>query len=108
MINEITLIYKIEKNKNRIRIFGEIFVNNNKDKCYIKYKDKKYELDIYFLKTNIEEKDNLLELKLIQTANFTNISYMFYNCFSLFSIPDIDNLKINDVIDLNYMFYFCK
>ena len=51
MLNEITLIYKIEKNKNRIRIFGEIFVNNNKSKCYIKYKDKKYELDTYFLKT---------------------------------------------------------
>ena len=106
MLNEITLIYKIEKNKNRIRIFGEIFVNNNKSNCYIKYKDKKYELDTYFLKTNIKEKDNLLELKLVQTINFTNISYMFYNCFSLFSTPDIDNLKINNVIDLNYMFYF--
>ena len=33
-----------EKNKDKLRIFGNIFVKNNKDQCKIIYKDKKYEL----------------------------------------------------------------
>ena len=33
-----------EKEKTKLRIFGKKFINTNKDKCKIIYKDKKYEL----------------------------------------------------------------
>ena len=32
-LNEMTIIYNIDKNKNKIRIFGTIFVLNNKNNC---------------------------------------------------------------------------
>ena len=36
--NEITIHYKNPENKNKIRIFGKQFVENNKNRCQIKYK----------------------------------------------------------------------
>ena len=45
--NEITIIYKTNKNiKNRI--FGSNFVKNNKNKCNIIYKGDAYELSEEF------------------------------------------------------------
>ena len=34
-MNELTIIYKIEINENKIKIFGEDFVKNNKENCKI-------------------------------------------------------------------------
>ena len=43
--NIIEIIYKISKtDKNKIKIFGSRFVENNKDKCKIIYEEKEYEL----------------------------------------------------------------
>ena len=40
-INEITIIYKYNNN---VRIFGDKFVKENKDKCVIVYDGKEYDL----------------------------------------------------------------
>ena len=45
--NEIKLIYKLE-GKDEIKILGKQFIEKNKNKCYIIYKNKKYELKEYF------------------------------------------------------------
>ena len=34
-LNEMTIIYKIDKNQDEIRIFGEYFIENNKDNCIL-------------------------------------------------------------------------
>jgi len=36
-----------------------------------------------------------------------DMSYMFYNCKSLISLPDISNWNTSNVIDMSYMFYNC-
>ena len=41
---EITIHYKIEKNDKEIKLFGEEFVNNNKDNCKIIINEKEYDL----------------------------------------------------------------
>ena len=43
-----------------------------------------------------------------ETGNVTNMSYMFYNCSSLTSIPDISNWNTKNVIDMSYMFCGCS
>ena len=65
-LNEISKsVYKIKNNKNikenKIQIFSEHFVDNNKDKCVIRYKDKIYPLKNYF---SIQEKDESQNLEI--------------------------------------------
>ena len=45
--DEITVIYNI-KDKNRIKLFGNTFVKNNKDKCKIIFENKEYDLIEHF------------------------------------------------------------
>ena len=48
----IKIVYRFNNN-DKIRIFGKIFVNNNKDKCKIIYNDIEYDLKEY-----LEDIDN--------------------------------------------------
>ena len=41
-------------------------------------------------------------------TNFTNMSYMFYNCSSLISLPDISNLDTKNVTNMEGMFSGCS
>ena len=43
-MNEISMIYKIEANSQKIRILNEEFVKNNKDNCKIILNDKEQEI----------------------------------------------------------------
>ena len=197
-----------ENNEEKVRIFGEYFVKNNKDKCHIEYNGKIHELkeyfedidekynhkdEIYFFligidkindmnhlfdncnklskllflqeneflkdmdkiggtsseissfhfssksnsssssksektdfyKDNISSKlklssikktqdsnDNIIEKPLknssLINSNVTNISYLFYNCNSLTSLPDITHFNTSNVKDMSYMFYGCN
>ena len=40
-------------------------------------------------------------------TNVTDISYMFYGCSSLISLPDISKWDTKNVTNMNYMFYGC-
>ena len=103
---EILIKYKPkEDNEEKIRIFGEYFVNNNIQKCKIRYKEKEYELKEY-LKDIDEEYDNKeeFEIKLKGINNITNMSYMFYGCESLSSLPDISKWNTSNVNDMWSMF----
>ena len=102
-IKEISIIYKKYENENDIKIFGNKFVENNKNKCKFIYKEKEYELQEYF-----EIKENELEIKLNGIDKITDMSYMFHNCYSLESLPDISNLNTNNVTDMSHLFYFCE
>ena len=44
----ILIRYKTSKEENVLRIFGDAFVENNKDKCTIKTGDNEYELNAFF------------------------------------------------------------
>ena len=105
--NEITINYKIN-NRNIINIFGTDFVTNNKNNCRIIINGQEHEL-----KQNIKINDNLinkdiLEIKLKGIKNITDMSYIFSNCQTLFSIPDITNWDTTNITNMSYMFFNCS
>ena len=104
-----TIKYKRYYNNN-IRIFGEKFVKNNKNICYIIYDGKKYELMEYFKINNWRKwmYGEILEIKLIGINNIINASHMFYGCKSLKSLPDISKWDTNNVTNMGGMFIGCS
>lgn len=94
IVNVQKLIYKINLNKNKIRIFNNKFVNNNKNKCNLIYKNRIFPLKEYFSIEDIEkEKTNKLIIYLIELENITDLSYMFQDCTAL---EEYTNLKKNN------------
>ena len=105
--NEIILTYNIYYKIKKIQIFGTKFVENNKNICKIIYKNKKYELQSFFDVQKFNIKNNILKIKLIGVSKITNMSYMFYNCYSLINISDLSKLNTSNVTNMEYMFAGC-
>ena len=84
------MIYDVNKEYvDDVKIFGKEFVKNNKNICKMIIDNKKYEITEYF---NISKyNNNKLEIKLKGINNITDMSYMFDECKSLSSLPDIPN-----------------
>ena len=53
-MNQITIIYNIKKNRDKIKLFGDEFVYNNKNNCFLLIDNKQYKLCEFF-KLNIEQ-----------------------------------------------------
>ena len=126
-----TLSYKLNPNEfnyfYKRRIFGEKFVENNKDKCIMIINDKEYILSTDINKAIIKNESFEIKLKEIETItdmsymfsncenlpdiskwdtfNVKNMSYMFSNCENL---PDISKWDTSNVTNMSYMFYQCK
>ena len=80
--------YKIDKKNNEIQIFGENFVENNKAKCFIIYKDRIFPIQKSFLTENIEvDDDDKFTITLIELEEIEDRSFMFYNCEMLLEFP---------------------
>ena len=114
----ITMIYdvnKSKKEKKNLKIFGEKFVENNKniffffpnDKIKIIYKKKEYKFEPYFDINEIEEK-NLVEIKLKGISEIKNKSYIFSGCENLVSLSNISDFITSKNDDISYMFNECK
>ena len=61
----IIIRYKINTDDKFIKIFGDKFVNINKDNCKILYKGKKLGLTDKFNFSDLEDIQDILEIKLI-------------------------------------------
>jgi len=104
MNNEIDIIYKFDKNINKIKLFGKIFVENNKDNCLLIIDNK-----ILNLCEDYEIKENKnITVKLIEKNGIIDMSYMFHECVSLLSIAIFSKWKANKVNNTSYMFYGCS
>ena len=108
----LTMIYKINESDAKIKLFGELFVENNlylKDKIKIIYEKKEYEFQQYFDFKNINEKDkNTLKIKLKGINELNNASYMFDECESLLSVKNFSNWNFNKINNMRCMFNRCK
>ena len=102
--NKIRLIYNNIHNRKEIKIFDNIFIENNKDKCKIFYNDEIYDLTNKFNAENIEQ----LEIQLNGIFNITNMNKIFYGCTNLISLPDIPLINTKNVSDISYMFKDCS
>ena len=104
-INQIDIIYKINKDENKLKIFGSEFVENNKN--YIIMIDNK----INKIKENHIIKDKKrknLKILLFTDKEIKDMSFMFYGCSKLSSLADISKWNTNNVTDMSYMFCECK
>ena len=73
--NEMIIIYKINSNRLNLKlnIFGENFVKNNKNNCYILINNKRYELSKFYLLNEKEKNENkILIIKLIEFKKIYN------------------------------------
>jgi len=107
---EIDINYKKINNKEeKLRIFGNDFVNNNVNKCKIIYKEKEYKLTRYL--EDIDNKYNpndIISLKLKGINNITDMCNMFAKCNSLYSFPDISNWNTSNVTNMCGVFDGCN
>ena len=102
--NKLIAVYKITNN-NKIRIFGDKFVDNNKDNFLISLNGKNIKLCTYIDRQLIKDTKLKIELKEIKTV--FNMSYIFENCESLLSISDESEWDFSKVKDMRYMFCGC-
>ena len=102
-IDHLSLGETISNNK----LFGENFVNNNKDICKIEISGKEYELSSY-LEDEFDEHYKVLEIKLKGISKITDMSYMFCGCLSLMKLTDFNKINTSNVTNLKAMFAECK
>jgi len=108
ILNEMTIIYRINDNDNEIKLFGNDFVNHNKENCFLSINGKNHEFCEYLYKEEINNNQSTIEIKLKEIKTMTNLSYMFYYCLSLISLPDISEWNMSNVTDLSYIFSCCE
>jgi len=103
-INQIDIIYEINKEERVMNIFGSKFVENNKT-CLMMVDNR-----IYEIKENLiinDKKRKNLKILLFNDKIINDMSYMFYNCEQLLLLPDISKWNTNNVTNMSYMFYLC-
>jgi len=100
--NEIELLYNIPKNEKQIKIFGEAFIEKNKDLCKIIHNNTEYNLTSNFNCSNIKE--NILKIKLRGINNVAFLDSMFEGCSTLSHLSDFSNLDTTYIISMNNLF----
>ena len=121
-------ILKYSNEKKTMKIFGNIFVQENKKKCRIIINNKEKELKNYItinkkkkLKLKLEIYEYIIsikemfkgcqEIRIIKKLNIfyvKNMSGIFSGCSTLSSLPDISKWNTNNVINMSNIFSFCS
>ena len=110
-LSEMNILYKINKKmyllekEYTIKIFGNEFVENNKNNCKMIIENKEYELAKKFNFKNYNK--DILEIELKGIENITDMSNMFSGCTSLYSLPNISKWNTNNITNMSYMFSGC-
>ena len=94
-----------------IKLFGEYFLENNKDKCKMSIEGKEYEIKEMIKKSEfkdygINEKFKVLQV-ILKGEGIKNMSYMFSDCESLIKV-DLSSFNTQNVTDISYIFNGCK
>ena len=95
----------VSDNDEKIKIFGDKFIDNNLYKCKIIYDDNEYDLNNDFYPNFNYSNDFQIKIKGIN--NIINMSYMFENCTNIKSIYDLNNIDTSKVINMKNMFDNC-
>ena len=107
--DEILLRYSIKVKGDKIRIFGDEFIQNNCAFCKILINGIENKLREYISKTEIESNNGIIQIKLKGFQNIGNIRSIFKECETLLSISDnFSKLDIREIEDISYLFYGCK
>ena len=102
--DEINIVYNL---KEKVKLFGEIFVERNKSNLKLIIDGKEQDLTYEYLNKVLDYKKDTLNIKLKGITNVTNMSGMFYYCESLLSLPDIHKWNTYIIKDMNFIFRNC-
>ena len=82
-----------------IKIFGENFIKNNKDKCLIFFENKYFPLKEYFNLDDDKSGNEIFGIILLELDIISDKSFMFHGCLQLieFSL----DININEALNLN-------
>ena len=105
--DEINIIYNTNK-KNEVKLFGNLFVENNKNFCKIIVNGKEQELKEKYIFGFFESIKDKLHIKLKGINNIIDMSNMFSYCSSLSSIPDISKWNTINIKYMRNMFSYCS
>ena len=101
--DEISSFMKNRKalNNKIIRVLGEEFIRNNRNKCKFIINNKKCNLIEFIDTSNIKEDE--IKIKLLFKDNISNKSYMFEDCESLikFSVNQSQKINFEIISELN-------
>ena len=84
-VDEITIKYEIIR-KTKIRIFGSLFIENNRNFCTVIFEGQEYKLEKYFYLSQSKVVKGILkelEIKLKGISKVTSMENMFYDCKNL-------------------------
>ena len=102
--NKINLIYeKRKKNLKSNNIFGENFVNNNKDNIKLIINGQESPLV-----ENYELKEGINIIQMIILNKLINLECMFKECVSLTNIDELKFLDTREIENFSFLFYECK
>ena len=90
-----------------MRIFGDKFVEENYDNCYLLINNKEMPLSTRISYKKKDEEDNLLEIMLIEAKKITSMNCMFRWCKTLFSLDNFSQWDTSFVTDMSCMFSKC-
>ena len=136
-LNEITIKYDLKNVNESIKLFGSNFVENNKNNFKMIIEQEEKDICEYYKINKKLKKKGILEIKLvIRIININNknfffyknkhknisklynnklgnnyyldLSYMFYGCEYLSSLPDIYKIDTEYINNMSNMFYGCK
>ena len=95
--NNVTIKYKkfnVPGLTGTMRIFGDKFMEENYDKCYLILNNKEMRLCTRISYSKKNEEDDLLEIKLIETKKITSMNSMFRGCKTLVSLDNFSQWDI--------------
>ena len=110
-------LYEKDIKDNSFEIFGEIFVNNNNEKCFLSINERLIDLkrfinlsDIYDKEVIINDWPYIIDVKLIERNNnkMNDLSFMFHNINTLSHSSNFFGFKYMYIKKLNNMFYNCS
>ena len=102
--DEINIVYN---SKEKVKLFGEIFVERNKSNLKLIIEGKEHDLVYEYFNKSLNNKKDTLNINLKGITNVTNMSGMFYYCESLLSLPDMDKWNTSIIKDMNFIFRNC-
>ena len=111
-LNKMTLLYKFKENS--VQIFGEKFVNNNKNNCYLLIDERERELCSTIGLNEINVINGIFKIILVEKNTITNMGFMFsddnshYDQSLIISLPDTSEWNTSNVTNMEHMFSNCS
>ena len=97
ILSKMSLIYNI-RNENKIKIFGNKFLINNINNCYLLINRERNILYEYLELNKSQKNQKTLKIKLIENKPIIDMSYMFYNCIHLIYLHHLSKWDTKNIL----------